>query len=456
MKDTVNTYIFREYDIRGVVDQDLTDNVVLNLGRAFGTYMLRNNAQSLSVGGDIRLSTERFRKQIISGLISTGVNVVDLGPVPTPVQYYSMYVLPVDAGIMITGSHNPPDYNGFKLTLNNSPVFGEEIQKLRKIIETNDFESGAGRVTYESLIDRYIDRIVKDIKIEKPLKVVLDSGNGAGALAAHKLFRKLGVETIDLFDTPDGNFPNHHPDPTVVENIQELISTVKESGANLGIGYDGDADRIGVVDEQGDIIWGDRLLIIFGREIIKNNPGAKIIFEVKCSQALPEMISKFGGEPIMWKTGHSLLKKKMKETGAPLAGEMSGHMFFADRYFGFDDAIYASARLVELLSRSDKKISDLLSDAPKYYSTPEIRAETIDDNEKFKIAEQAREFFSKNYEVIDIDGVRILFGDGWGLVRASNTQPVIVLRFEARSQERLDEISDLIISKLREFGDIKI
>jgi len=456
MKDTVNTYIFREYDIRGVVDQDLTDNVVLNLGRAFGTYMLRNNAQSLSVGGDIRLSTERFREQIISGLISTGVNVVDLGPVPTPVQYYSMCVLPVDAGIMITGSHNPPDYNGFKMTLNNSPVFGEEIQKLLKIIETNDFESGAGRVTYESLIDRYIDHIVKDIKIEKPLKVVLDSGNGAGALAAHKLFRKLGVETIDLFDTPDGNFPNHHPDPTVVENIQELISTVKESGANLGIGYDGDADRIGVVDEQGDIIWGDRLLIIFGREIIKNNPGAKIIFEVKCSQALPEMISKFGGEPIMWKTGHSLLKKKMKETGAPLAGEMSGHLFFADRYFGFDDAIYASARLVELLSRSDKKISDLLSDAPKYYSTPEIRAATIDDNEKFKIAEQAREFFSKNYEVIDIDGVRILFGDGWGLVRASNTQPVIVLRFEARSQERLDEISDLIISKLREFGDIKI
>ena len=456
MKDTVNTYIFREYDIRGVVDQDLTDNVVLNLGRAFGTYMLRNNAQSLSVGGDIRLSTERFREQIISGLISTGVNVVDLGPVPTPVQYYSMYVLPVDAGIMITGSHNPPDYNGFKMTLNNSPVFGDEIQKLLKIIETNDFESGAGRVTYESLIDRYIDHIVKDIKIEKPLKVVLDSGNGAGALAAHKLFRKLGVETIDLFDTPDGNFPNHHPDPTVVENIQELISTVKESGANLGIGYDGDADRIGVVDEQGDIIWGDRLLIIFGREIIKNNPGAKIIFEVKCSQALPEMISKFGGEPIMWKTGHSLLKKKMKETGAPLAGEMSGHLFFADRYFGFDDAIYASARLVELLSRSDKKISDLLSDAPKYYSTPEIRAETIDDNEKFNIAEQAREFFSKNYKVIDIDGVRILFGDGWGLVRASNTQPVIVLRFEARSQERLDEISDIVISKLKEFGEINI
>lgn len=456
MKDTVNTYIFREYDIRGVVDRDLTDKVVLNLGRAFGTYMLRNNAQSLSVGGDIRLSTERFREQLISGLISTGVNVVDLGPVPTPVQYYSMYVLPVDAGIMITGSHNPPDYNGFKMTLNNSPVFGEEIQKLRKIIEINDFETGTGRVTYESLIDRYIDHIVQDIKIEKPVKVVLDSGNGAGALAAHKLFRKLGVDTIDLFDTPDGNFPNHHPDPTVVENIQELISTVKESGANLGIGYDGDADRIGVVDEQGDIIWGDRLLIIFGREIIKNNPGAKIIFEVKCSQALPEMITQFGGEPIMWKTGHSLLKKKMKETGAPLAGEMSGHLFFADRYFGFDDAIYASARLVELLSKSDKKISELLTGIPKYYSTPEIRAETIDDNEKFKIAEQAREYFSKNYEVIDIDGVRILFGDGWGLVRASNTQPVLVLRFEARSQERLDEISDIVISKLKEFGDIKI
>jgi phosphomannomutase / phosphoglucomutase len=456
MTDSVNPNIFREYDIRGIVDLDLTDDIVQKLGKAFGTYMLRNGAKSLSIGGDVRLSTERFREQLISGLTSTGVDVINIGRVPTPVQYYSMHILPVQAGIMITGSHNPPDYNGFKLTLKNSPVYGDEIQKIREIIETGQYESGKGQLSSESIIDRYMNNIVSNIKIEKPVKVVLDSGNGAGALVAHDLFRKLGVETIDLFDTPDGTFPNHHPDPTVVEYIQELIATVKRTGADLGIGYDGDADRIGVVDENGEIIWGDRLLIIFGREILKNHPGAKVIFDVKCSQALPEMITRFGGEPVMWKTGHSLLKKKMKETGAPLAGEMSGHLFFADRYMGFDDAIYASARMVELVSKSDKKVSQLLNDAPKYFSTPEIRAEAIDDNEKFRIAKEAREYFSKQYKVNDIDGVRILFDDGWGLVRASNTQPVLVLRFEALSQERLDEISDLVISKLKEFGEIKI
>jgi len=456
MAGIINPHIFREYDIRGVVDKDLTDEAVTLLGKAFGTYMIRHDAKSLSVGGDVRLSTERFRKALINGLKSTGVYITNIGPVPTPVQYFSMFTLPVQAGIMITGSHNPPDYNGFKLTLNKAPVFGDEIQNLRKIIESGDFESGSGIIEEVSMDEKYIDHIVENIHIEKPMKVVIDSGNGAGALIAHRLYKKLGVETIDLFDTPDGNFPNHHPDPTVVDNIQELIKTVKSTGADLGIGYDGDADRIGVVDEKGDIIWGDRLMIIFSKDVIKNQPGSKIIFEVKCSQALPEMIEKFGGEPIMWKTGHSLLKKKMKETGAPLAGEMSGHLFFADRYFGFDDAIYASTRLVELLSQTDKKLSELLSDVPRYFSTPEIRAETSDDTEKFRIAEKAREFFSTNYDVIDIDGVRILFGDGWGLVRASNTQPVLVLRFEARSQKRLEEIQSLVINKLKEFGDIKI
>jgi len=456
MTTKINPHIFREYDIRGVVDKDLTDEAVTLLGKAFGTYMIRHDAKSLSIGGDVRLSTERFRKALINGLKSTGVNITDIGPIPTPVQYFSMFTLPVQAGIMITGSHNPPDYNGFKLTLNKAPVFGDEIQNLRKIIESGEFESGSGTIEKVSMDEKYIDHIIEDIHIEKPMKVVIDSGNGAGALIAHRLYKKLGVETIDLFDTPDGNFPNHHPDPTVVDNIQELIKTVKSTGADLGIGYDGDADRIGVVDEKGDIIWGDRLMIIFSKDVIKNQPGAKIIFEVKCSQALPEMIEKFGGEPIMWKTGHSLLKKKMKETGAPLAGEMSGHLFFADRYFGFDDAIYASTRLVELLSQKDKKVSELLSDVPQYFSTPEIRAETSDDAEKFRIAEKAREFFSTNYDVIDIDGVRILFGDGWGLVRASNTQPVLVLRFEARSQKRLEEIQNLVINKLKEFGNIKI
>ncbi len=452
----MNRHIFREYDIRGVVDQDLTDEVVRLLGRGFGTYLRHNNAGRITVGGDVRLSTERFRSALISGLRASGIDVIDVGIVPTPVQYFSMFRLPVEGGVMITGSHNPPDYNGFKLSLNQAPIYGAEIQKIYQIIAGGDFTEGNGKLEKQDLIDDYIRYIKENIHIKRPLKVVLDSGNGAGALVAHRLFRELGMETIDLFDQPDGTFPNHHPDPTVTANITKLIETVRSEQADLGIGYDGDADRIGIVDEKGDIIWGDRLLIIFGRDVIQRHPGAKIIFEVKCSQALPEMIRKFGGEPIMWKTGHSLLKKKMKETGAPLAGEMSGHLFFADRYFGYDDAIYASARMVELLSRTDLKVSELLADVPVYYATPEIRAETKSDEEKFKIADLAKTYFSQKYKVVGIDGVRILFGDGWGLVRASNTQPVLVLRFEARTPERLSEIKNLVIEKLNTFGEIKI
>jgi len=452
----ISKHIFREYDIRGIVNKDLDDRVVELIGKGFGTYLKEHSAQNISVGGDVRLSTERFRVALIKGLRQVGINVIDLGPVPTPVQYFSMFHLSLDGGVVITGSHNPPDYNGFKLSLQQAPVYGEEIQNIREIIDREHFSSGNGTYQRIALSDDYINYIKNNINIARPMKVVLDSGNGAASLVAHRLFKEMGVTTIDLFDNPDGNFPNHHPDPTVVEYIQELIKTVKKTGADLGIGYDGDGDRLGVVDERGQIIWGDRLLIIFGREILKKNPGAKILFEVKCSQALPEMIKKFGGKPVMWKTGHSLLKKKMKETGAPLAGEMSGHLFFADRYFGYDDAIYASARLVELLSHSDKKISQLLADVPDYYATPEIRAETRDDEEKFKIAEQAKNFFSTHYDVIDIDGVRIQFGDGWGLVRASNTQPVLVLRFEAQTPERLEELKNLVINKLKEFGNLKI
>jgi phosphomannomutase/phosphoglucomutase len=330
------------------------------------------------------------------------------------------------------------------------------IGEIKDIIMKGDFPKGNGTYKKEDVKDAYMDKIKSDIKIEKPIKVVLDSGNGAASLVAHKLFKDMGVDTIDLFDTPDGTFPNHHPDPTVVDNIQELIKTVRESGAALGVGYDGDGDRIGVVDEKGDIIWGDRLMIIFARDILKTHPGAPIIFEVKCSQALPEMIEKFGGKPIMWRTGHSNLKKKMKEVHSPFAGEMSGHLFFADRYYGYDDAIYASARMVELVAKSGKKVSQLLADVPQYFSTPEIRAEVATDEQKFTIAEKAKEYFSDKYEVIDVDGVRIQFGDGWGLVRASNTQPVLVLRFEARTEARRDEIKNLVVNKLKEFGDVKI
>jgi len=452
----INPYIFREYDIRGIVDKDLTDEVVELIGKGFSTYIGEKGAKSVSVGGDVRLSTNRFIKQLIKGINACGIDVINIGQVPTPVQYFSMHELDVDGGIMITGSHNPPEFNGFKLSLFNAPVFGPEIQKIKDIIESGNFVSGDGNSEKIEVKQKYQDYLINNINIKKPLKVVIDSGNGAGSLVAHKLFKDLGVETIDLFDTPDGNFPNHHPDPTVEKNIQKLINTVRENKADIGIGYDGDADRIGVVDENGEIIWGDKLMILFSREILKTNPGANIIFEVKCSQALPEMIEKFGGKPVMWKTGHSILKKKMKELDSPLAGEMSGHLFFADRYFGYDDAIYASARLVEMLSNTDKKLSELLADIPKYFSTPEIRVETESDEIKFEIAEKAKQYFSDNYDVIDVDGVRILFGDGWGLVRASNTQPVLVLRFEARTEERLSELKNLVINKLKEFGSISI
>lgn len=452
----INPYIFREYDIRGIVDEDLTDEVVELIGKGFSTYIKEKGAKSVSVGGDVRLSTKRFLNQLIKGLISSGIDVTNIGHVPTPVQYFSMHHLDVDAGIMITGSHNPPEFNGFKLSLFNSPVFGMEIQKIKELIQQKKFLKGNGSLQEIDVKNEYKNYILSNITINRPLKIVIDSGNGAGSLIAHNLFKELGLNTIDLFDTPDGSFPNHHPDPTVEKNIQELIKTVKESGADFGVGYDGDADRIGVVDEKGNVVWGDKLMILFSREILKNHPGANIIFEVKCSQALPEMINKFGGNPVMWKTGHSLLKKKMKELNSPLAGEMSGHLFFADRYFGYDDAIYASARLAELLSNSNKKLSELLADVPHYYSTPEIRVETESDEIKFQIAEKAKKYFSENNEVIDVDGVRILFEDGWGLVRASNTQPVLVLRFEAKTESRLNEIKSEVINKLNEFGKISV
>ncbi len=453
----INPYIFREYDIRGVVNKDLTDDAVLQLGKGIGTYMQQHDAKRITIGGDVRLSTERFRIILTQGLRLTGVDVVDLGPVPTPVQYYSMHYLKnVQGGVMITGSHNPPEFNGFKITMHNAPVYGEMIQDILKIIQSGSYASGKGGYEKTDVIESYIGYIKENIHLDRPVKVVLDSGNGAASLVAHRLFKELGAETIDLFDTPDGNFPNHHPDPTVEANIQQLIKTVRESGADFGVGYDGDGDRIGVVDETGSIIWGDKLMIIFSRDILKTRPGAPIIFEVKCSQALPEMIEKFGGRPIMWRTGHSNLKKKMKEEHSPFAGEMSGHLFFGDRFFGFDDAIYASARMAELVSQSDKKMSQFLEDVPEYVATPEIRAEVENDKVKFEMAEKAAAYFKEHYEVIDVDGVRIQFGDGWGLVRASNTQPVLVLRFEARTEERLEEIKKIVISKLEEFGKIEL
>ncbi len=451
----MQSYIFREYDIRGVVDKDLTDDVVRDIGRGFGTYVLRHGGTSISLGGDVRLSTERFRALVTEGALSVGLDVVDIGTVPTPVLYYSLYVLPVDGSIMITGSHNPPDMNGFKLNLGRDSVYGEEIQKIRKIIESGDFETGEGTCSSADIIEQYKDAVRERIKLDRPLKVVADCGNGCGSLVAVDILSSLGCEVVPLFCEPDGTFPNHHPDPTVMEYITDLIAAVKEHGADIGIGYDGDADRVGVVDENGDVVFADKMLALLAREVLAEGP-AEIVFDVKCSQALVEDIEAHGGTPVMWRTGHSHLKKKMSDSGAPLGGEMSGHMVLASGYYNIDDAVYASCRILQMLSRSDKSLSEMVATLPKYYSTPEIRGEISDDATKFKMVEQAVEYFKANYDVIDVDGVRILFGDGWGLVRASNTQPVIVMRFEARTEERLAEIQETVTSKLREFGDIRI
>jgi len=410
----------------------------------------------VAVGGDVRLSTRRFMDIICREMAASGLDVFDIGFVPTPISYFSLFHLPVEGLVMVTASHNPAEFNGFKLGLNQTTIYGKEIQKVLKITQARRFRIGAGSVEKREISTAYCDMLKEKFSFKRQFKIVVDCGNGTSALFAPKLLREMGQEVIELFCEPDGRFPNHHPDPTVEANLKDLIDKVAETDADFGVAYDGDSDRIGIVDDRGKIIWGDMLLLIFSLEILKKKPGAKTIFEVKCSQALPEELERAGGVPIMWKTGHSLLKSKMKETGAEIAGEMSGHMFFADDYFGYDDAMYATLRLIEILDKGNEALSTINGRLPFYFSTPEIRCECRDDKAKFEITEKAIAFFSKNYESIDIDGVRVLFGDGWGLIRSSNTQPVLVLRFEAKTEARLEEIKTLVVNKLREFGDFKI
>ncbi len=452
MTEIINPHIFRQYDVRGIVGRDLTTGVVEQLGKGYGTYVLRHGGSKVSVGYDARLSSPGFCDTLTEGMLSTGLDVVRVGLVPTPVLYYSLFHLDVGGGVVITGSHNPPEYNGFKLAVGRATIYGEEIQAVRRIIESGDFATGRGRLTEQDVIPGYLQTVKEHIgPFERRLKVVVDAGNGTGGMFGPELIRDLGAEVVELYCEVDGRFPNHHPDPTVPKYLTDLIAKVREEEADLGIAWDGDADRIGVIDDLGNIIWGDQLMILFSREVLASRPGASIIFEVKCSQALPQEIEKAGGVPVMWKTGHSLIKEKMKELHSPLAGEMSGHLFFADEYFGYDDAIYASCRLIRLLSRSGKGIRELLSDVPVYYSTPETRV-ACPEEKKFGIVEEVARFFKRDYETIDVDGVRVLFGDGWGLVRASNTQPALVLRFEATTPERLEEIQKLVVDKLEEIS----
>jgi len=447
----MNRQIFREYDIRGRVDVDLNEEVAELIGRGAGTLLKREGLKRMVVGRDNRLSSESYSQAVIRGLLSTGCSVTDIGIVPTPVFYFSIYQLKKEGGIMVTGSHNPPEFNGFKVAQETSTLYGERIQDIRRIIEAGEFSKGAGKVDRYYIIDDYIALIKSKIKLDRSIKVVVDAGNATAGLVAPPLLRELGCEVKELFCQLDGNFPHHHPDPTVPENLIELIHTVTTLRYDLGCSYDGDADRLGVVDNRGKIIWGDQLLVIFSRDLLSRQPGAKILFEVKCSQTLVDDIKKHGGQPVMWKTGHSLIKKKMREEGIPLAGEMSGHLFFADEYYGYDDAIYASCRLIQILSRTGRSISELLADLPRTYSTPEIRRDCPDEV-KFKLVERMKEYFSQRYQTIDVDGVRVVFDDGWGLVRPSNTQPVIVMRFEATTPQGLERIQELMEGKLEEFA----
>jgi len=444
----MNPEIFREYDIRGVVDKDMTADDAERIGRGVGTFLRQRDCSRLTVGRDCRLSSELFSRRVIEGLRAAGCDVIDIGVCPTPVFYFSIQHLEQQGGVMVTASHNPKQYNGFKICQGLDSVHGEDLQKIRSIIEAGAFASGAGNLSTTDVVPAYMDFVTNNIRLSRPLRVGVDAGNGTAGVVAVPIIRQLGCEVRDIYCDMDGNFPNHEADPTVLKTLQDLIALVKEHRLDLGIGYDGDGDRIGVVDESGNVVYGDRLMIIFSREILSRKPGATFISEVKSSQTLYDDIEKRGGRAIMWKTGHSLIKKKMKEVKAELAGEMSGHMFFADRYFGFDDATYASCRLLEILANSGKKISELLADVPTTYNTPEIRVE-CPDHEKFGVVEKVRDFFRQNHRVIDIDGARILFDDGWGLVRASNTQPALVLRFEALSPQRLEEIREEVESALQ-------
>jgi phosphomannomutase/phosphoglucomutase len=443
--------IFREYDIRGVYGTALTEKVAEGIGKAFGTLIRRSGGKKISLGYDIRLSSPSLREALLSGILSTGVHVVDIGACPTPVLYFSLFQLQVDGGVMITASHNPAEFNGFKLCCGKGTLFGAEIQQVRTMAESGDFDQGKGELTFEhDFLSTYLHYFVKHFGSFRSQKVVVDCGNAAAALIAPQILERLGCEVIPLYCEPDGRFPNHHPDPTVPENIADLIATVRKERADVGLAFDGDGDRLGAVDENGEIIWGDKLTLLFATDILKRNPGATIISEVKASQVLYDEISRLGGNGIMWKTGHSLIKSKMKKTGALLAGEMSGHLFFADRYFGYDDAIYAGCRLVELLAADSRPLSSYFVNLPKTYVTPEIRVDCPDD-QKFKVVEQCRAHFSKEFKTIDIDGIRILFDDGWGLIRASNTQPALVLRFEASSPARVIEMQEYVngfLSKL--------
>jgi phosphomannomutase/phosphoglucomutase len=458
--------IFREYDIRGIAGNELTDELAFTLGNAFGSLLVEKNpgAGSVSVGRDARLSSLSLAEHITQGIIATGVSVVDVGLCPTPLQYFSIHTLNLDGGIMVTGSHNPPEYNGFKISFGRETIFGQEIQGLKKKIKSGEKSAATekGKIEEYDIISAYTVFMKERFSYlsnerYRRLKIVVDAGNGTGGIVAPDIFTAMGCDVVQLYCEPDGRFPNHHPDPTVIENIQDLIRKTHDEQADIGIGYDGDSDRIGVINRGGRIIWGDQIMIILSREILRRKPGSTIIGDVKCSQIMFDDIQKHGGRPVMWKTGHSLVKDKMGKEHAVLAGEFSGHIFIADNYFGFDDALYTSFRLIEIMKISGMGIDALLSDIPQMHSTPEIRIDCPDSLKKAVVAELVQR--CKEYalsgagplpikKIYDIDGARVVFEKGWGLVRSSNTQPVIVMRFEAEDEEALRTYKSFLTKEL--------
>ncbi|HBC94157.1 MAG TPA: phosphomannomutase [Pelotomaculum sp.] len=451
----INPQIFRQYDIRGVAARDLTDETIELLGKAFGTYVKDSGSSKVIIGRDNRLSSARLRDAMTGGLTAAGCDVVDIGLVVTPLLYYARVHYGIDGGVMITGSHNPPDENGFKLALGNGTIYGDEIQKLKHMMTAGSFSSGRGRLEELDAVPPYLALLKDKIRLgPRKLKVAMDCGNGTASLFARQILEAWGCEVIPLYCDSDGSFPNHQPDPVKTANLAELRKAVMDTGADLGLAFDGDADRIGVVDESGGIIWGDMLMCLYWREIMARHPGAQAIIEVKCSQALVDEVVRLGGRPFFYKTGHSLIKAKMKEIGAVFTGEMSGHMFFADEYYGFDDAFYAAGRLLRILSNSREPLSNMIAQIPKYYSTAETRV-PCPDQDKFKVVNGLVERFKRDHEVIDVDGVRVLFGDGWGLVRASNTQPVLVARCEAKTTEGLTRICHTMQEALAGFPEVE-
>ncbi len=441
--------IFREYDIRGVADSELLSPDVEQLGLGLGTYLQRQAGRKINVGRDCRLSSSRLRDALVKGLLASGCDVTDIGEVPTPVLYYSAQQLKADGAIMITGSHNPSEYNGFKTVCGSGTLHGETIQEVLRLIQRQDFERGNGRVSTADLVTPYVEEVASQFHLSRRVKLVADAGNGTAGPVIHRIFEKMNVDASELFFDMDGKFPNHHPDPTVPANLFHLIEKVRETRAELGIAFDGDSDRIGAVDEHGHVIYGDMLMLIYAREILQRKPGATFIGEVKCSQLMYDELGKLGGNAIMYKTGHSLIKAKMKEEHAELAGEMSGHMFFGDRYRGYDDALYAACRLIEIVANSGRPLSAQLDGLPKLVSTPEIRIDCPDEL-KFDLVRRVADHFKATHKTIDIDGVRVIFAQGWGLLRASNTQPVLVMRFEAANEHLLKQYQSEVEHVLEE------